>query len=123
MSGRPVRRRVLADVARTGGWQAVLARIARGEKIAAIARSFGVTPGFFSGLLHEDRMRHELVAEARRQRPTASRSRRSPGCSADSRISPPRLRRGPLREERWHQKKRVVQAEAGRDNARAGRPA
>src|SRR5439155_596387 len=67
MSGRPVRRRVLADVARRGGWQAVLARIARGEKIVAIGRSFGVTPGFFSGLLHEDRDRHELVAEARRR--------------------------------------------------------
>src|SRR5438046_5859601 len=67
MSGRPVRRRVLADVARSRGWQAVLARIASGEKIVAIARSFGVTPGFFSGLLHEDRMRHELVAEARRR--------------------------------------------------------
>jgi len=58
---------VLADVARTGGWQAVLARITSGEKIVAIARSFGVTPGFFSGLLHEDRGRHELVAEARRR--------------------------------------------------------
>ena len=67
MSGRPVRRRVLADVARTGGWQAVLARIARGEKIVAIARSFGVTPGFFSGLLHQDRNRHALVTEARRR--------------------------------------------------------
>src|SRR5438094_10083373 len=67
MSGRPVRRRVLADVARTGGWQALLARIASGEKVVAIARSFGVTPGFFSGLLHEDRVRHELVAEARRR--------------------------------------------------------
>src|SRR5207248_2417278 len=67
MSRRPIRRRVLADVARTGGWQAVLARIASGEKIVAIGRSFGVTPGFFSGLLHEDRVRHELVAEARRR--------------------------------------------------------
>jgi len=67
MSGRPVRRRVLADVARMGGWQAVLARIASGEPVAAIARSFGVTPGFFSGLLHEDRDRHALVAEARRR--------------------------------------------------------
>src|SRR5207249_444452 len=67
MSGRPVRRRVLADVARTGGWQSVLARITSGEKIAAIARSFGVTPGFFSGLLHEAPDRHELVAEARRR--------------------------------------------------------
>src|SRR5207249_9939100 len=67
MSRRPIRRRVLADVARTGGWQAVLARIASGEKIVAVGRSFGVTPGFFSGLLHEDRGRHELVAEARRR--------------------------------------------------------
>src|SRR6266705_2658400 len=67
MSGRPIRRRVLADVARTGGWQAVLARIASGEKIVAIARSFGVTPGFFSGLLHECRDRHALVVETRRR--------------------------------------------------------
>ena len=67
MSGRPIRRRVLADVVRTGGWQMVLARITSGEKIVAIARSFGVTPGFFSGLLHEDRDRHALVAEARRR--------------------------------------------------------
>src|SRR5438132_440765 len=59
--------RLLADVARTGGWQAVLARIASGEKIVAIGRSFGVTPGFFSGLLHADRARHDLVAEARRR--------------------------------------------------------
>src|SRR5437762_14155286 len=67
MSGRPVRRRVLADVARTGGWQTVLARIASGEKIVAIARSFGVTPGFFSGLLHECPDRHALVVETRRR--------------------------------------------------------
>jgi len=66
MSGRPVRRRVLADVARSGGWQTVLARIASGEPVAAIARSFGVTRGFLSALIHEDRDRHELVAEARR---------------------------------------------------------
>jgi len=67
MSGRPVRRRVLADVARTGGWQAVLARIASGEKIVAIGRSFGVTRGFFSGLLHECPDRHALVVEIRRR--------------------------------------------------------
>ncbi len=67
MSGRPIRRRVLGDVVRTGGWQAVLARIASGEKIVAIARSFGVTPGFFSGLLHECRDRHALVVQTRRR--------------------------------------------------------
>jgi hypothetical protein len=67
MSGRPVRRRVLADVERAGGWRVVLARIASGEPVAAIARSFGVSRSFFSALLHEDRDRHELAVEARRQ--------------------------------------------------------
>src|SRR5207249_10324379 len=33
----------------------------------ALPISFGVTPGFFSGLLHEAPDRHELVAEARRR--------------------------------------------------------
>src|SRR5438105_12009804 len=67
MSGRPVRRRVLADVARRGGWQAVLARIASGESVVGIGRSFGVSRSFFSGLLHEDRNRHALAVEARRR--------------------------------------------------------
>jgi len=55
MSGRPVRRRVLADVARSGGWQTVLARIASGEPVAAIARSFGVTRGFVEVDAESDR--------------------------------------------------------------------
>jgi len=67
MSGRPVRRRVLTDVLRSGGWNAVLGRIASGEPVAGIARTFGVSPGFFSRILHEDRGRHELVGEARRR--------------------------------------------------------
>jgi len=58
---------VLADVERAGGWPVVLARIASGEPVTRIARSFGVSPGFFSRILHEDRNRHELVAQARRQ--------------------------------------------------------
>ena len=69
MSGHPVRRRVLADVARAGGCGVVLARIASGEPVAAIARTLRVSRGFFSALLHEDRDRHELAVEAR-QRPT-----------------------------------------------------
>ena len=67
MSGRPVRRRVLADVERAGGWGAVLARIGSGEPVAAIARTFRVSRGFFSALLHEDRDRHELAVEARQR--------------------------------------------------------
>ena len=67
MSGRPVRRRVLTDVLQAGGWSAVLGRIASGEPVAGIARTFGVSPGFFSRLLREDPRRHALVAEARRQ--------------------------------------------------------
>ena len=67
MSGRPVRRRVLTDVLRAGGWQAVLGRIASGDSVAGIARTFGVSPGFFSTLIREDPRRHGLVAEARRR--------------------------------------------------------
>ncbi len=67
MSGRPVRRRLLAEVERAGGWAAVLARIAGGEPIAGIARSFGVSRSFFARVIHEDRDRHSLVEEARRR--------------------------------------------------------
>src|SRR5256886_8895062 len=42
MSGRPVRRRVLADVEQAGGWPVVLARIASGEPVVEIARTFRV---------------------------------------------------------------------------------
>ncbi len=65
MSGRPVRRRVLADIERLGGWSAVLERIARGETVTEIARSFTVSRSFFARLLHEDRDRHGLVCQAR----------------------------------------------------------
>ncbi len=64
MSGRPVRRRVLAEVERAGGWSVVLARIAGGEPVASIARSFGVSRSFFARLIHENRDRH--ATEARR---------------------------------------------------------
>ena len=64
MSGRPVRRRVLTEVEQAGGWRVALARIASGEPVAEIARSFGVSRSFFSRLLHEDGERHALVVEA-----------------------------------------------------------
>ena len=66
MSGRPVRRRFLAEVTHEGGWTAILERIANGETIAAIARPFNVSRSFFARLLHEDRDRHELVRQARK---------------------------------------------------------
>ncbi len=68
--GRPVRRRLLAEIERAGGWAAVLARIAGGEPVAGIARSFGASRGFFARVLHEDRDRHAFVIEARRQAAT-----------------------------------------------------
>ena len=67
MSGRPVRRRVLAEVEQGGGWAVVLGRIASGEHVAEIARSFRVSRAFLARLLHEDRERHALVVEARRR--------------------------------------------------------
>jgi hypothetical protein len=67
MTGRPVRRRVLAEVERAGGWPVVLARIASGEQVSEVARSFGVSRSFFATLLHADRVRHALVVESRRR--------------------------------------------------------
>ncbi len=66
MSGRPVRRRLLAAIQRAGGWPAVLERIENGETVTQIARSFNVSRSFFARLLHEDRDRHEAVREARK---------------------------------------------------------
>ncbi len=65
MSGRPVRRRALTEVEQAGGWPVILARIAGGEEVASVARSFGVSRSFMSRLLHEDPERHKLVVEAR----------------------------------------------------------
>ncbi len=67
MTGRPIRRRVLTEVEQAGGWPVVLARIASGEQVAEIARSFGVSRSFFSRLLHEAPERHALVVEAQRR--------------------------------------------------------
>ncbi len=44
MSGRPVRRRVLADIERAGGWSAVLERIARGETARHQGSDAGTSP-------------------------------------------------------------------------------
>src|SRR5437016_3034672 len=104
MSGRPVRRRVLADVARTGGWQAVLARIASGEKIVAIVRSaspLGSSRGFFT--------KTGVVTSwsLRRGDGRARHSRRLLCCSVDSHFRPPLWRGGPSRQ-RPNNAKKVV---------------
>ncbi|HLQ21969.1 MAG TPA: hypothetical protein VK132_02120 [Gemmatimonadales bacterium] len=65
MTGRPVRRRVLAEVEQAGGWPVVLARIASGESVVAIARTFGVSGNFFGWLLNQDPARRALAVEAR----------------------------------------------------------
>ena len=65
MTGRPVRRRVLAEVEQAGGWSVVLARIASGESVVAIARTFGVSGNFFGWLLNQDPKRRALAVEAR----------------------------------------------------------
>jgi hypothetical protein len=81
VSGRPVRRRVLKLVEQAGGWPVILARIASGEPVAEVARSFLVSPSFFSRLLHQDRDRHVLAVEARS---AARRSvARGAGCQTD----------------------------------------
>jgi len=57
---------LLKEVERAGGWPLILARIAGGEPVARVGRSFGVSRSFFARVMHEDRDRHSLVEEARR---------------------------------------------------------
>jgi hypothetical protein len=62
VSGRPVRRRVLADVERAGGWGAVLARIGSGEPVAKHC-SLGVSRGLFTKVLEKVHERYALITE------------------------------------------------------------
>lgn len=65
MASQPVKRRLLAEIEKSGGWDHVLERMESGETVASIARTFGVSRGFFSRILHRDAERSALATAAR----------------------------------------------------------
>ncbi len=74
MTDRSVHRRLVAAVERAGGWPIVLARVADGEHVSEMARSFRVLPSYFVKQLHAEGARHALVIESRTRAEAAQAS-------------------------------------------------
>jgi terminase small subunit-like protein len=70
MAGTPIQNNLLADIEAVGGWDTVFERIASGETQTAIAKSFGVSQGFFSRVIHLDLARAQAFRDAKRQAAT-----------------------------------------------------
>ena len=67
MPGRPIRTALLAAVAKDGGWDRIIERIADGETVLKIAAGYNVSRNFFATILHEDAERGKLVYAARKR--------------------------------------------------------
>lgn len=68
MASRPIRAQLLQDIAALpDGWESLWERVADGETQTTIARSFGVTQGFLSRIIHEDPEHVKAFEMAKRQ--------------------------------------------------------
>lgn len=66
MAGKPIERKLLADIEAQGGWEAIWDRTRSRETQTAIAKSFGVSQGFLSRVIHLDPERTHAYREAKR---------------------------------------------------------
>ncbi len=72
MAGQPVRRELLARIAKMGSWeQVVFGPFESGATIASIAESLGVSRSFLSHLLNDDPERRERLEVAKREKASA----------------------------------------------------
>ncbi len=69
MASQPVKQQLLDDID-VNGWDAVFERVASGESQTSIAKSFGVSQGFFSRVMNLDPARTRAFREAKRQAAT-----------------------------------------------------
>lgn len=67
MAGNPFLRLVLQRVREKGGWSPVLERVASGESLTKIAKSFGCSRHSIYKLLHKNDQLWNLFVEARRE--------------------------------------------------------
>lgn len=58
-------KKLLADIAASGGWEPILDAIADGRTVASLAAEYGVSRNFFSTVLHLDEARSAAVKAAR----------------------------------------------------------
>lgn len=61
MAGFPVRNKLLADIKASGGFEAVLERIADGETMKSIAASFKVSPTFLRGRMKAAGLEEQII--------------------------------------------------------------
>ena len=74
MPGNPVEQDLLAQIEREGGWERIWERVTGGENQMSLAKSFAVTQGFFSRVMHKDPARVLAFREAKKQAATYTRS-------------------------------------------------
>ena len=67
MAGQPIKRQMLADIEKSGGFQNILDRVCSGESMTAIARSFGVSRKLLVSTLYKDPKQKELLEGARKE--------------------------------------------------------
>lgn len=65
MASTPIRRKFLRDLKEAGGWPALFERVAQGERLGAIAQSFGISRTFLHTCVTLEGVRAGLT-EARR---------------------------------------------------------
>ena len=68
MAGQPIKRQMLADIEKSGGFQNILDRVCSGESMTAIAKSFGVSRKLLVSTLYKDPKQKELLQGARKER-------------------------------------------------------
>ena len=71
MASKPIERHIKRQIAERGGWERILERLASGETVTDIARTFtrpdgqAISRSFLSNLLHKDPERSQLAYKAK----------------------------------------------------------
>jgi len=68
MAGQPVKRQLLADIAKKGGVQAICEKIVEGRTIGSIAKDFGVSRQLLSTTLNKTPEHRTALQNAKKQR-------------------------------------------------------
>ena len=68
MAGQPIKRQMLADIEKSGGFQNILERVCSGDSLTGIAKSFGVSRKLLVNTLYKDPEQKKLLQDARKER-------------------------------------------------------
>lgn len=68
MAGNPIKRQLLADIEKAGGFEFILSTIVDGGSIQDLAKRFGVSRKFLSELLNKDPQQKIALKQARKMK-------------------------------------------------------